>query len=246
MQVMGRYRAAILTAMSIGASLGISAGAWAGEVDALKQKLRELYPNTAFEEVRKAEIAGLYELRMGKTLVYTDAEARHFLFGHLYDMRERKDITAARLEDINRVVFDKLPADIAVVFRQGAGTRKLAVFSDPDCPYCRQLETELAKLNDVTIYLYMLPLPSHPAAKGKVESVWCAKDRAAAWRSVMAGEKQEGPGEDCAAPTERLVALAKALSVNGTPTLVAADGRRKAGALSAEAIESWINGGKSQ
>jgi thiol:disulfide interchange protein DsbC len=123
---------------------------------------------------------------------------------------------------------------------RGNGSRVLAIFSDPDCPYCQKLETDLRALTNVTIYTFLMPLVSlHPAAHSKAVSVWCAKDRTAAWHATM-WRGESVPQADCPHPVDRNVALGERLGINGTPTLIAADGRMLPGAASKEQIEAWL------
>ena len=109
-------------------------------------RLKELYPSTRITAVRQSEVAGLFEVTMSRNVAFTDFSGRYFVFGHLFDMREQKDLTAQRLSDINRIDFAQLPLQDAIKTVRGDGSRKLAVFSDPDCPYCKGLEGELSKL----------------------------------------------------------------------------------------------------
>lgn len=210
--------------------------------EVLKQNLRKLYPKTSFQSVSPAVYPGIYEVVMGKNVIYTDANGRYFMFGHLFDMHEQKDLTEFRLSEINKISFEGLPKDAAIVFKEGKGTRQLAVFSDPDCPYCKRLEPELAKLKDVTIYLYMLPLSMHPEASAKSEAVWCSNDRASSWRNLLLNNKTAAEIK-CPTPIQQVASIAKQLNISGTPTLVSSDGRVKPGAMDASAIDSWINGG---
>jgi hypothetical protein len=123
---------------------------------------------------------------------------------------------------------------------RGNGARVLAIFSDPDCPYCQKLETDLRALTNVTIYTFLMPLVSlHPAAHSKAVSVWCAKDRTAAWHATM-WRGEAVPQADCPHPVDRNVALGERLGINGTPTLIASDGRMLPGAASKEQIEAWL------
>ncbi len=212
-------------------------------IEELKQNLTKLYPNTSFNSIRQSVYPGMFEIIMGRNAVYTDVNGRYFTFGHVFDMRDQKDLTEARLSELNRISFEKLPATSAIVFKEGNGSRRLAVFSDPDCPYCRKLEPELAKLKDVIIYLYMMPLSIHPDAMAKAESVWCAKDRASSWRELMTNNKVSAT-DKCETPIPQIVALAKQMNISGTPTLVSGDGRVQPGAMSAQAIDNWLNAGE--
>ena len=127
---------------------------------------------------------------------------------------------------------------------RGTGARAFAIFSDPDCPYCRRLETEIKNLTDVTIYTFLMPIASlHPEARGKAIAVWCAQDRIQAWHALMwrdAALSSSGAARECQHPVDRNVALGERLGISGTPTLIAADGRLLAGAASAAQIEGWL------
>jgi thiol:disulfide interchange protein DsbC len=207
----------------------------------LVERLQALYPATRFGAIHPTAWPGVYEVAMGANLAYVDATGRYFLFGHLYDMRQQRDLTAERKDAMARIDFGSLPLADALTEVRGKGTRTLAIFSDPDCPYCRRLETELRGLNDVTIHTFLMPLASlHPAARGKAVSVWCAADRLATWQALMLRDVLP-PQADCPHPVDRNVTLGEQLGINGTPTLIAGDGRVMAGAASRDQIETWLS-----
>jgi len=213
----------------------------ADDARSLIARLQALYPATRFGAVHTTAWPGVFEVVMGTNLAYVDASGRYFLFGHLFDMRVQRDLTAERKDALARVDFGLLPLADALTEVRGTGARTLAIFSDPDCPYCRRLEAELRSLDDVTIHTFLMPLASlHPAARGKAVSVWCAPDRLATWRGLMLDDTPP-PVADCPHPVDRNVALGERLGINGTPTLVAADGRVLAGAASREQIETWLS-----
>lgn len=216
----------------------------------LAARLHEQYPSTKVSAVRESAVHGLYEVVMGRNVAYTDESGRYFIFGHLYDMRDQKDLTASVLDDLHKVDVSALPLADAIQIVRGKGGRKLFVFSDPDCPYCKQLETELAKLDNVTIHVFMMPLEQlHSEARGKAVAVWCSPDRAAAWRAVMMGDAKgvvavaQTSKPPCENPVARNLALAERLGINGTPTLIFANGQMAAGALPAAVIERRFAGG---
>ena len=207
---------------------------------AMGSRLQALYPSTRFGAVNPTPWPGVFEVVMGTNLAYVDQSGQYFLFGHLYDMKSQRDLTAERKDLLARVDFDKLPLLDAMKEVRGNGTRALAIFSDPDCPYCQKLETDLRSLTNVTIYTFLMPLVSlHPAAHSKAVSVWCAKDRIAAWHAAM-WRGESIPQADCPHPVDRNVALGERLGINGTPTLIAADGRMLPGAASKDQIEAWL------
>lgn len=240
--------------------------AWADPAsEAVLQVLKSKYPATTFTAVRPSAMPGLFEVQMGRNLAYTDDQGRHFVFGAMYDMQERQDLTAARrvelgLQDPQQaqaqapkraepapVNWASLPLKDAFVRVNGNGERKVAIFSDPDCPYCKKLEKELDSLENVTIYTFMYPIDSlHPDAQSKAEAVWCAgteKTRTKLWVDLLTKGKEPPSTKGCANPVARNIALAESLGVRGTPTLIAADGRRLPGMAPAARISAFLDAG---
>jgi len=208
--------------------------------------LKAAYPATEFRDVRTTPLPGIFEVTMGRNIAYVGSDARFFLFGHLYDMREQRDLTAERLEQISRIDPSSLPLSDAITTVRGDGSRVLVVFSDPDCPFCRKLEQELSKLDNVTIHTFLYPLEAiHPQSRAKAISVWCAPDRAAAWKALMLDGKAPRHA-DCAHPIDRNIALANTLGISGTPVLFDVKGRRLAGAAPARDIEDFLAKGASR
>ncbi len=232
-----------LAALAFTAFTARAVPALADDAAAVQDTLRTLYPATRVDQVVASAIPGLFEVTMGPNVAYIDRSGRYFVFGHLYDMRTQRDLTAERKDGLGRVDFAALPLADAIKTVTGAGRRVVAVFSDPDCPYCKALERELAQIDDLTVYTFLYPLAAmHPEARSRAVAVWCAPDRAAAWRALM----QEGkapPVAECAHPVERNVALAESLNIRGTPTLVAPDGRVRPGAGPASEIAAWLTRG---
>jgi thiol:disulfide interchange protein DsbC len=213
----------------------------ADETAALATHLHARYPATRFGDIRPTPWPGVYEVAMGANLAYVDASGRYFLFGHLYDMQVQRDLTAERKDTLMRIDFTALPLADAITEVRGTGSRTLAVFSDPDCPYCRRLEAELKDLSDITLHTFLMPIASlHPLARGKAIAVWCARDRLAAWQTLMTRD-EVAASSDCAHPVDRNIALAERLGVTGTPTLIAGDGRVLAGAASTAQIDAWLS-----
>ena len=203
-------------------------------------RLQRLYPATHFGVVNPTSWPGVYEVLMGANIAYVDESGQYFLFGHLYDMKAQRDVTAEHKDTLARIDFASLPLSDAIKEVRGNGARVLAVFSDPDCPYCKRLESDLRPLTDVTLYTFLMPIASlHPTAHDKAVAVWCAKDRVAAWHATMR-QDHALPHAECPHPVERNIALGERLGIVGTPTLVAADGRVLPGAASKEQIEAWL------
>ncbi len=229
------------------AGIAVTSLARAGDPDPvahIEAALKAAYPATTFRDIRPTPLPGIYEVSMGRNLAYVGSDARYFLFGHLYDMREQRDLTADRLEAARRIDFASLPLADAITTVRGNGSRVLALFSDPDCPYCRKLEQELARLDNVTVHTFLYPLAElHPGARQRAIAVWCAPDQAAAWKELMlegSVGKSARSAAECAHPVDRNIALARKLGVEGTPALFDVRGRHLAGAAPAQRIEAFL------
>ena len=209
-------------------------------MEAFAQRLRAAYPQTRIDRVAPTETPGLYEVVMGSNLAYIDASGRYWLFGHRVDMHSQTDLTAQRLQELDRVEFAALPLNDAIKRVRGSGKRILAVFADPDCGHCKRLERTLAALPDVTVYTFLVPLLA-PQSADKARHIWCAPDRLRAWDEWMLANQAPAPAAQCDDPLARNGALAQRLRINATPTLVAADGRRRAGALSLAELSAWLD-----
>lgn len=207
----------------------------------IKQSVESRFPGSHVLDVQPAQIPGLYEVFMGDQIVYTDNTGDHLLMGPMVDTRTRQNLTQARLNERGRIDFNTLPVTQAIKIVKGNGSRKFAVFSDPDCPYCQQLEKSLLNVNDTTMYVFLYPIASlHPQAPVKAHSIWCAPDRSAAWNKWM-HDKVLPPTKTCAGdPTDALQKLGETLNINSTPTLFLANGTRIAGAISDKELEKEL------
>lgn len=225
-------------------AFAVASAVYAG-ADDVEKRLKEQYPATKITSVRESPVKGVYEVVMGRNVAYTDESGRYMLFGHLYDMQEQKDLTAQRLDEINRIDVSALPLGDAIKTVKGDGSRTLYVFSDPDCPFCQRLEREtMPKLDNVTIYTFLYPLEGlHPDAKRKAETIWCAKDRAKAWGDFMTSGKLPGGSNKCDNPVDRNIRLGSSLGINGTPTIIMSDGAMVPGFVPASELERRLSGG---
>ena len=227
-------------AFSLPSAAQTAAQSVAPSATSMTERLQALYPATRFGAVNSTPWPGVFEVVMGANLAYVDETGQYFLFGHFYDMKAQRDLTAERKDSLARVEFSSLPLVDAVKEVRGTGARTLAIFSDPDCPYCRRLEAEMKSLTDITIYTFLMPIASlHPEARSKAIAVWCSKDRVAAWHALMWRDEKIS-AKECPHPVDRNVALGDRLGISGTPTLVAADGRVLPGAASNAQIEAWL------
>jgi thiol:disulfide interchange protein DsbC len=226
--------------LAIAASLALPP-ALAGEAE-IRKNLAQRLPNLPkIDEVSKTPMQGLYEVRIGTDIFYVDEEGDHIIQGTLVDTRSRTDLTEQRVRKLTAIAFADLPFKDAVVIKQGSGARKLAVFGDPNCGYCKRLEKDLANLKDVTIYMFLYPVLG-PDSDVKSKAIWCSRDSAATWRSWMLDgtppPRQMGPCDTSA--IDRNLAMGRKHKVNGTPALVFVDGTRIPGAVPAAEIEKQL------
>lgn len=208
----------------------------------VKKAVEGAYPKFIVESVTKTPFAGLYEVFMAGQIIYTDDKMTFLIAeGRLVDPKTKKDITGERLDELTRIDFSSLPLEQAIKVVKGNGSRKLVVFSDVDCPYCKRLErNELANITDVTIYTYLYPLQQlHPDAPAKSKAIWCAPNRVSAWQDwIMNDQLPKAASNSCPVPLEKVADLAKKIGVSSTPTLIFSNGKRMMGAQPYKEIEA--------
>jgi thiol:disulfide interchange protein DsbC len=212
----------------------------------LKKTLQQIFPGEKIESLKKTPYLGLYEAVVGGELFYTDEKGTYLFLGHVIDPQTRQSLTSERLQQIKearRISLASLPLDSAIKAVKGNGKRKLVVFSDPNCPYCKRLEKELANISDVTIYTLLYPVlnGSMPTAT----AIWCAPDRLKAWDDFML--RGVAPtGKTCDTPIETLLEAGKKNGISGTPTLIFADGSVVPGMIAADTIEKKLSSAASK
>ncbi len=222
----------------------ISVSAWAEDsvnvAPAIAKQIRAAIPSLPIQSLRLSPISGLYEAQVGNQIFYVDKTGKYLVSGgHIFDTIARKDLTAERLERINTVDWSSLPLEQAIVSGDEDGL-PVAVFTDPECPYCKKLETSLKGAKGMKIYTFLFPLESiHPASRAKAEAIWCSENQHEAMLQVMLEGKTLAKGT-CQTPISKNIALAAKLGISGTPTLIAGDGRKRAGASSAAQIKQWL------
>lgn len=207
----------------------------------LQKILAARFPDIKVERIGPSVLPGLYEIVTPSEIVYADAKAEHLILGQIVAVKTRENLTQQRWNELNKVDFNSLPFQQAIKIVKGEGRRKVAIFEDPFCPYCQELERGLQGLDDVTIYIFLYPLEGlHSGATDAARDLWCASDPAAAWSGWMLDRKAP-PVADCKqTPLAPLAALAEKLKVNSTPTLFFPDGSRIPGAIDADKLESKI------
>ncbi len=228
--------------MALAYTWALSQAAWAQE-DVIRKNLPARLPQfKQIDEVRKSEIGGLYEVRVdGSEIYYTDAKADFLIEGSLIDTRSKRNLTEERVEKLTAVKFDSLPLKDAFVVVRGNGERKLAVFEDPNCGYCKRFERDLQKVDNVTIYMFLYPILGADSVE-KSKAIWCAKDRVAAWLDWMLRDQSAtsaAAGCDATA-LSRNVELGRKHKINGTPTLLFTNGSRVPGAVDAKKVEQML------
>lgn len=213
----------------------------------VKKLVEAAYPKFKVDSVTKTPYAGLYEVFMGGQIIYTDDKFSFLIAeGRLVDPKTKKDITGERMDELSKIDFNSLPLDQAIKVVKGNGSRKLVVFSDVDCPFCKRLEQkELTNLNDVTIYTFLYPIEQlHPDAANKSRSIWCASNRVKAWQDWIFNNKLPTSTAKCDVPLEKVGELAHRVGVNSTPTLFFENGKRMLGAQPYEEIEKSLQSAK--
>ena len=227
---------------SAGASMAPIAPALAG---AIRDRVRKKLGGTVTSVCRTP--FGLYEVVVDAEIIYVDERVNYLISGSAFDLRTQENLTAMRREDVTRIDFHALPLQLAVKTVRGSGSRVLAVFEDPNCPYCKRFEKEIAGLTDATIYTFLYPILSRDASVAedsypKSKAIWCAPDRAAAWSQLMLeGKHLAAAPADCEHPLEEILALGQKLHITGTPTLVFTDGRRAPGAIPLNRVEKMLS-----
>ncbi len=214
----------------------------------IRKNIAERLPDfPKIDEVTKTPIPGVYELRVGTDLVYSDERGEHLIQGALIDTKTGVNLTEARVEKLTAIDFAALPLKDAIVYKQGAGMRKLVVFADPNCGYCKKFERELLQVKDVTVYTFLYSILGGDSPE-KARNIWCAKDNTAVWRDWMVNGAvpPRGAAQCDAGALQRNLAMGKKYRVNGTPALVFEDGKRVPGALPPAQIEAQLTASRAK
>jgi thiol:disulfide interchange protein DsbC len=235
----------ILTIMT--GALALLAGVACADEASIRAEFLKKYPQANVESITRTPYLGLYEMLVDGEVIYTDPDFNYLIVGSIIETKTKTNITDARQREIEdkklkslAFPFDNLPFDLAIKKVKGDGSRKVAVFSDPDCPFCRRLEKDLEKVTDVTIYIFLFPIEQlHPKAPEMSRAIWCSADRVKAWDEYML--KGVAPkSAKCDNPVDKLVAYGQSKKINGTPTIFFADGKRVPGAIPAERFEELL------
>lgn len=205
----------------------------------LKTKLESRMPELdSISSITPTPYKGIYEVVNDGDIYYSTEDGSAVIYGQLFDTDKRVNVTRERTDELDRVPFDKLPLDLAI--KVGNGTRKVAVFEDPKCPYCKAYETTLSKIDDLTVYVFVYPIlsaQSHSLAK----DIWCAKDQAKAWLDwILRDKAPPSADKNCVSRVAEIVEFGKKHRVKSTPTSFFANSERAQGALPKQAVEKKL------
>ena len=215
--------------------------AWANEAS-VRKLIESKNPGVKVEGVTKTPYGGLYEVYMDGRIFYTDDKMSFIIVGDLIDTKTSKNITLQRYRKLTAINVKEIPLELGIRKVNGNGRRKLIVFSDPLCPFCQQLDQELLKVNDVTIYIMLYPVEHlHPGATELSRLIWCSPDQAQAWEDWMQSKTKPSAQSSCTGdPMAQLDGIGDRLGINTTPTMVFADGGVIVGMVSAAQIEKYL------
>ena len=229
-----------LTQLALTASLQFAASAHANEA-VIRKALTQQFPGAQITSVKPTPYSGLFEVYLDDQLVYVDAKGQYVITGDVIDLKNRTNLTQARLNQLQAIKWDSLPFGNAIKVVKGNGARKLVVFSDVDCPYCRKFEAELSKVDNITVYTFLYPIEGlHPKAIQMSKQIWCAPDRNKAWNDYITRSTVPNNDGKCANPVDATIALGQKLKVSGTPTLFFTNGQRVPGMVPAAQLEKML------
>lgn len=227
--------------VTFGLGLAICSSSFAN-VESVKAKLVKQYPNIKITDLQATEMPGLYSGTLENQIVYVNEDAKHLFVGSMIRLQDQRNLTKDLAMKKDIVDFKKLPFADAIKTVKGNGQRQIAVFSDPNCPYCKVLEGNLASLNNVTIYTFMYPIKAQSVTPSK--QVWCSANKDYAWKSLIQKSIQPTTTADCSNPIERNLELGKKLGLQGTPAIIFSNGYKVMGAYPAAEIEKiWQQAG---
>ena len=231
--------------MKLFATALLATAAWGCAVaaqpeDQITKALAERIPQLQkVDEVKSTPMKGLYEVRIGTDVFYSNATGDYLIQGELIDTKAQRNLTEDRINQLTAVDFKQLPLDDAIKIVRGNGERKIAVFEDPNCGYCKRFERDLQNVDNVTVYMFLYPILSRDSVE-KSRNIWCAKDSAAAWHGYMLKDKAPAAASCNIDAIERNLALGRKHKITGTPTLIFADNTRVPGAIPSQEVEKYL------
>jgi thiol:disulfide interchange protein DsbC len=232
--------------LAVAAAAAAFAGIAAADDAAIRKNIAERMPDfPKIDEIVKTPIPGIYEIRFGADIYYTDEQGNYVFDGQLIETKSRESLTDSRVAQLTAFEFAKLPLKDAIVWKQGTGARKMVVFADPNCGYCKKLEQTLQQVKNVTVYTFLLPILGGDS-QSKSRDIWCAKDSTKAWRDWMLGGSYpvRAMGACDTGALQRNVAMARKHKINATPALVFEDGMHMQGGLPVQEVEKRLEAGR--
>ena len=224
------------------ATTALSLGSVMAQETAIRKNLSERLPNLPkIDEVSKTPMPGLFEIRMGNEVMYSDATGNFLIQGALIDVKQKRNLTEERVDKLSAIPFDQLPLKTAFTQVRGTGKRKLAVFADPNCGFCKRFEKDLQKLDDVTIHHFLYPILGEDS-RIKSKNIWCAKDQAKVWNDWMINGTTPPTANCDASAVDSIVAFGQKNRITGTPLILFADGTRVPGAVPMAQVEKILAG----
>jgi thiol:disulfide interchange protein DsbC len=225
-----------LTAVTVFTVLAAFSAHAQQDLERVKADLQKKIPEAPVESVRKISFGGLYEAVIGGDIFYTNEKTEFVILGSIVDLKTNENITEARMRQLSAVKWESLPLDQAIKITRGNGSRKIAIFEDPNCGYCKRFERDLQGLTDITIYVMLYPILS-PDSMEKSKAIWCSPNPGKVWLDHMVRDTAITGDTKCATPIDKNLALGQAKRVRGTPTLIFENGDRIPGAIPAADVE---------
>ena len=229
----------ILSIVAAGALALAAFAAQAQDAEQIKSALKKKFPEAPVDAVRKVPYGNLYEVTSGPEIFYTDDKTSFIFLGSIIDTGTKENLTEARLRQVNAIKFESLPFEAAVKIVRGNGARRIAIFEDPNCGYCKKFERDLQGISDVTVYVFLYPILA-PDSLDKSKAVWCAPNRGQAWLDLMLKGTVPGGEAKCDTPIEKVLAFGRDKRIQGTPTIVFEDGDRVPGAMPIDQFEKKL------
>jgi len=220
----------IIAAAAATLSLLLAVPGQAQDLERIKSELRKKVPEAPVDSVRKVPYGGLFEVTIGSEVFYTDENASFLVLGSIVDLKTKENVTELRMRQLNKVDFAQLPFDSAIKIVRGNGSRKVAIFEDPNCGYCKRFERDLAGVNDITVYVFLYPILSEGSVV-KSKAIWCSPDKGKAWMDVMVRDMAVSGDSTCANPIDKNLAFGQGKRIQGTPTIIFEDGERVPGVM---------------
>jgi len=218
------------------AALLVALPAAAQDMDKIKAELKKVVSDAPIESIKKTPYAGLYEVVVGGEVVYTDEKGSFLFLGNIIDINNKENLTESRMRQVNKIDFAALPFDRAIKIVRGNGARKIALFEDPNCGYCKRFERDFVGVSDVTAYVFLYPILAADSFD-KSKAIWCSADPGKAWIDAMTRDKLPATAGTCTSPLEKNLAFGQAKHIRGTPTMIFENGERIPGAISIADLE---------